>query len=309
MCQESRSQEPSGERAALGRRNAIDGGDGSAPHRPEPMLKASPAGRGGSDARVVCVTPPGVLESALPPRGRRPARRAGPGASYVRAAAPGVRQRRRVGVVQLTTNHKDGEDPALTRDGFFHLIWAGKHHERVDLFERGSPDALTWSELCRITDHLDVGYYPAVLQTHDAQGNRVWVSWTSSRAPRSAATLLRELSDPARPIRALTLSDQRDYDARVVHDPATREFLRVWSGPKGRTDIFAHRSGPDLIVITDRWNPRRARRRREPRALRASVRVARSRGACCRRRRRARRRGNRGCRGSLAARRGWTPPP
>jgi hypothetical protein len=47
--------------------------------------------------------------------------------------------------VRLTTNPEGDEDPALLRsaDGFFHVIWAGKHQEQVALFERSSPVALT----------------------------------------------------------------------------------------------------------------------------------------------------------------------
>jgi len=54
------------------------------------------------------------------------------------------------------------------------VIWAGKHQEQVDLFERSSPDALTWSEVWRITDHPDADYYPAVLQTHDGVFHLAW---------------------------------------------------------------------------------------------------------------------------------------
>jgi len=79
----------------------------------------------------------------------------------------------------------------------------------------------------------------------DPQGDRVRGSWTSNRARRSGAILLRDLSDPARSIRAFTLSDQRGYDARVVPTREPGEFLRVWvSDPKGRTDIFARRFQP-----------------------------------------------------------------
>ncbi len=158
-------------------------------------------------------------------------------------------------VFRLTQSAEEDDFPfVLVRaDGERVLAWTRyRAGSRQDAYYRDasaevvtatSQDGLRWSiPVTRSPpdpDERHVDFLPCLFG--DAAGERAFVAWTSSRTATRGEILVRDLSEPASPIRQLSNSPANDYGARLV--PAALgpgAYLMVWtSGRTGATRVVA----------------------------------------------------------------------
>jgi hypothetical protein len=160
--------------------------------------------------------------------------------------------------VQLTRSEEEDDFPHLVEspDGQRSLVWtrfrAGSglldywRDTTSEIVMAQAREGLrlappvTWSP-----PDADERYTEILPSTFRHSDGRVFLSWTSDRSDRRGDILLRELADPAAPVRQLTTSPHADYDGKVVATPQRGEYLLVWvSTEAGNPDVYARRFRP-----------------------------------------------------------------
>lgn len=110
-----------------------------------------------------------------------------------------------------------------------------------------SRDGRTWSHPRPISpadpDSRYVDFAPHAFESHD--GDRLFVTWTSSRSDRRGDIVMRQISAQETPIHRLTETADPDYGGKVAATRNPGEFLLVWTGTRGgRHAIWSRRFVP-----------------------------------------------------------------
>ncbi len=157
---------------------------------------------------------------------------------------------------QLTRSAEEDDFPHVIerRGGERILVWTRyRSGSRVQDFHRdassevvmaNSRDGLQWSAPVTVSPPDPgaryVDFLPFVFPDHD--GQRVHVSWTSSRTGIKGDILARDLSSTSSSLVQLTKWEESDYSAKIVPTAQRGEYLMVWvSSREGKADIFAQR--------------------------------------------------------------------
>jgi len=157
---------------------------------------------------------------------------------------------------QLTRSAEEDDFPHVIerRGGERLLVWTRyRSGSKVQEFHRDATsevvmasgrDGLHWSAPLTLSPPDQGARYVDFLPYlfPDSDGQRVYVSWTSSRTGIKGDILARDVGSPSSALVQLTRGEESDYSAKIVPTAQRGEYLMVWvSTREGKADIFAQR--------------------------------------------------------------------